>query len=489
MLPVARLSFWIPPDKTAVLARAGAATVLPWLRSRGRLGWRQGPWHTLSVHDRLPSSMTTVLHQDRQRRLWGGTYGKGVGYCDGSYIHAFGPGEGMPSDTVWAMAEDRQATNLWFGTDQGGICRYDGTVLETFDEADGLGDDPVRAVLADRRDRLWTWGWNHAGGSPLSVIENGQARLFRLPDGRPIGRATVLLEDGAGRLWIGTDGDGLHCCHDDQVRTFTCAQGLADDNVRCIGEDRDGQLLFGTYGGGVSRFDGQVFQTLSRQDGLVNDAVQAVLEDHSGAIWIATEAGVTHYRPRSTPPAVHLRDVVAHQRHGPVTDLRVTSPPTLVFFEYQGSSLLTRPNQFAYVYRLLGRDDAWRTTCHRRVEYKDLPAGTYTFQVRAVDRDLDYSDPLAVRLSVEPDLRQDRIDALASELSQAQGLQHFIGQSAALKAVLQQIHTVSGRTRPDRLPSPQGDHDAPEPHRPGLRPATVQPGRRRRNEMGSKTGR
>jgi DNA-binding NtrC family response regulator len=233
-------------------------------------------------------------------------------------------------------------------------------------------------------------------------------------------------------------------CYDGQAfRTYTSAEGLADDNVRSIWEDREGHLWFGTYGGGVSRFDGQVFQTLSRKDGLIHDAVQEVLQDRQGQYWIATEAGATRYRPPRTPPGIHLKDVIAHQRHGPAQEVRVPASQPFVLFEFQGSGLLTRPSQFAYVYRLLGHQEQWRTTYQRRVEYNDLPVGAYTFQVRAVDRDLNYSEVLAVQLAVEPSPQQDRIQALASELSQPQGLEQFVGQSAALKKVLEQIHTVA----------------------------------------------
>ena len=39
-----------------------------------------------------------------------------------------------------------------------------------------------------------------------------------------------------------------------------------------------------------------------------------------------------------------------------------------------------------------------------RACYQDLPPGDYTFQVRAIDRDFNYSEPAQVQLAVEPDL-------------------------------------------------------------------------------------
>jgi len=56
-----------------------------------------------------------------------------------------------------------------------------------------------------------------------------------------------------------------------------------------------------------------------------------------------------------------------------------------------------------YLVRLEGYDEDWRSTRERRVEYTDLPTGEYVFQVKAVDRDLNYSEvPAEVRVTIHP---------------------------------------------------------------------------------------
>ena len=64
-------------------------------------------------------------------------------------------------------------------------------------------------------------------------------------------------------------------------------------------------------------------------------------------------------------------------------------------------SFKTRPEAMVYRYRLKGYDADWKTTHSRRVEYRDVPRGRYTFEVVAVDRDLVYSEkPMTVALTV-----------------------------------------------------------------------------------------
>ena len=101
-----------------------------------------------------------------------------------------------------------------------------------------------------------------------------------------------------------------------------------------------------------------------------------------------------------------------------------------VVFEYKGLSFSTHPRDMLYVYRLKGYDSDWQPATRRmRAYYRDLPPGDYTFQVRAIDRDLNYSEIAQVQISVEPN---PRIEALTTALN-SQWSNKFIGQSKALQ--------------------------------------------------------
>ena len=65
-----------------------------------------------------------------------------------------------------------------------------------------------------------------------------------------------------------------------------------------------------------------------------------------------------------------------------------------------------------YRYRLDGHDPEWKNTSELLVEYHDLPRGEYTFEVTAVDQDLDYAaEP--VQVTVEVHLPYERLGWLA----------------------------------------------------------------------------
>ena len=94
-------------------------------------------------------------------------------------------------------------------------------------------------------------------------------------------------------------------------------------------------------------------------------------------------------------------------------------------------NLSTHPRDMLYVYRLKGYDSDWQpATPEIRAYYRDLPPGDYTFQVRAIDRDLNCSEIAHARLSVDMD---PRISALTSALNGIDGVgKEFIGQSKSM---------------------------------------------------------
>ena len=395
---------------------------------------------TFTAEDGLVDNEVRCLFEDRQGNLWVGTDSGGVSRYNVGQFATFTTEEGLAHDRVQSIMEDRQG-HLWLGT-AGGLSRYDGTRFTTFTTEDGLADNWVWSLWEDRQGYLWI---STSGG--LSRYDGNQFTTFTTEEGLAHNHVNSLVEDRQGNLWIGTYGGGLSRYDGTRFTTFTTEEGLASNHVGSIVEDRQGYLWISSSGGlsrydgtqfttftsedglarnevgriledqqghlwiptlgGPSRYDGLVFQTLSRKDGLVADQVGRIYQDRHGDVWLASKNGLTRYRPQDTfPPAIHLADVLADRRYGPVRELRLPSSQEFVTFAFQGRSMTTRPDGIVYVYRLQGYEDEWRSTHATEVEYTDLPRGDYVFQVKAVDRDLNYSEPATVTVEVHPPYAQ-----------------------------------------------------------------------------------
>ena len=392
--------------------------------------------------DGLPSSFVFDILEDRNGDLWFGTL-DGVGHFDGTGFSRFvahgdsliGPvytiledrngnlwfsgrelsrydGEALTvvasqaTSTPMGMLEDRSG-NLWFTHSwaQKGVSRYDGNAFEYFDTEDGLSGETVVDVLEDRDGSLWfgIWGkgvsrYDGEKFENLDIVKEGSTDAL-------VNTAIRILEDRSGDLWF--TGVGRISRYDGEALTHLGIEdGLPPTSIISTLEDRNGHLWFGSWGNGIRRYDGRVFQALDRRDGLPDNSIQDILQDRNGDIWIATEGGVVRYRPSNNPPAVRISEVIADRSYRSTSEIRLPSTQEFVRFLFQSSSLTTAPARMIHLFRLRGYEEDWHQTRDGSIDYTNLPIGEYTFQVRAIDRDLDYSDPAEVRLIIHPPYRQ-----------------------------------------------------------------------------------
>ena len=409
-----------------------------WVGTQGGLSRYDGELvKTFSAAAGLPSDLVIRLEEDPQGRICLATLGDGLVRFDGRRFETFTTADGLPSDTLLALMTDRSGI-LWIGT-MAGLAAFDGATFRAFTTADGLSDNEIWRIAEDPDGKIWVntrWGVNYSVGERFKPLEGrslpgklqlmeggfadaggnlwftgqqqGQGGLFRF-DGEEFRKFSLagsfadsplaMLADEGG-LWLGT-GNGLVRFDGESFKTWTTRDGLTGKSIHSVTRDGAGHLWLASYGGGVDRFDGEVFQNLHRPDGLPRDSANDLLVARDGSVWIATLDGITRYRPGRLPPPVRITEVVADRSYLPGEEISVPSSQELIAFEFRGTSLRGRPDRILYLYRLLGRDQEWRQTRETRVEYAGLPRGNYTFEVAAVDADLNRSEkPAAVAVEV-----------------------------------------------------------------------------------------
>ena len=474
-----------------------------WFATWGGIGLYDA--HSISVFDlsaKLSREVSEIsqLIQDRRGDIWIGYAApflnrleKSVFRFDGEHFDFVGA-EDDDIDNCFAIYEDRDGY-LWFGG-VNGLFRYDGKKLKKMQTTAGSGS--MCAIDQDSQGRFLFGHWENGIKnrrrdlmvSPLRLIcqqgeqfqtiflENknkdpysrigtvitgrnvyfhlihqnfsdtnkGFARwhpedglkFYGIEDGLIDDRVTDLIEDRNGNLWIATQ-RGLSCFDGRTFHNFTTKDGLPSNCIHCLLEDRQGHLWLGTDGG-VVHYDGQLFQTIKS---LHIGPVLQILEDRDGAFWFGTvQNTLVRYRQQKKSPQISLIQVVAGQVYENLKEGIVSTIDQDIIFEYKGLSFSTHPRDMLYVYRLKGYDTDWQPATRKmRTYYRDLPPGDYTFQVKAIDRDLNYSEIAQVQLSVE---RDPRISALTSIINSTDGVgKEFIGESAALHAFQIQLRQVA----------------------------------------------
>jgi DNA-binding NtrC family response regulator/ligand-binding sensor domain-containing protein len=455
-----------------------------------------GPF-TLGVADSLPSLHTARIAQDQGHRLWvsfadlylSGTmagYLQDGHFCvvedtqhcagglltraDGSVWLAGGWGlrqwrEGQRAPetlvetdairpapggrTFTCLAEEEESLLGWLAGlephQELGISRFDGTALQEVFSMPVPESMCAIVGLAPTSEGLWFGVGPYYGQGPgygLGFLSaGGEVRWYLPADGLVHASVQALHLDRAGHLWVATLG-GLSRFDGRAFTNYTIENGLPHNHVRSIAED-EGGLWFGTDAG-VVRFDGETFQLVRLG---IGSPIRSMARDHAGQWWFATMEGLVGYRPSRIPPRVRIAQTVAEQTWRGAEALEVTTAARQVMFEYRGMSFRTRAADLLYRCRLLGHEDHWRpATRLRRAFYRDLPPGDYTFEVCAIDRDLNESAPAQARLRVVPDERDQRIDELAS-LAEALGASgaggRFVGESQALRQTLAKLRQVA----------------------------------------------
>ncbi len=272
-------------------------------------------------------------------------------------------------------------------------------VWKTYRYVDGLASNQVLALLQDKEGAIWV---GTSGG--VSRFDGVSWKTYTIKNGLADNRVYAILQDKEGAIWFGTSG-GVSRFDGKGWKRYTIKDGLASNDVTALLQDKEGTNWFGTDGGGVSQFDGRCFQTIDSRDGLVNDNVRCVYEDRNGQIWIGTEGGVVQFIPNRIPPPVYITQVLADEMTYPRPGerLNLRAGVRRVAFDFHAISSKTRPGGMKYFYQLVGQNADWQgPTNQETVEYFNLKPGEYTFKVQAVDRDLNYSEPASLDITIPP---------------------------------------------------------------------------------------
>ena len=352
-----------------------------------------------TTDDGLVQNDVISIYQDREGFHWFGTQDDGVSHYNGNQFVNYTTNEGLANNSVWAIHQDREGL-LWFGTN-GGISQYDGDKFVNFTTNEGLAQNRVTSIYEDHDGFLW---FGTQGGG-VSRYDGNQFVNFTVNDGLVANIVWTIYQDRDGFLWFGTLGGGGVSRYDgDKFVNFTTNEGLTQNDVISIYEDRDGFLWFGTDSGGVSRYDGTSWMALDTRDGLINNQVLGICQDSDGKLWFATLEGVSQYNPNRIPPRARIVSVQNDNTSapaGPLSTIKDITTDTRVTIKYSSIDFKTVKEKRQYRVRIKEIDADWRKpTLSDTFNISFDKPGTYTFEVVAIDRDLNYSAPASLTLTV-----------------------------------------------------------------------------------------
>ena len=184
------------------------------------------------------------LLPDASGALWIGSDGGGLYRLQEGRVQALTSQDGLPSDIVTSLFEDRER-NVWIGT-RDGLARLKRRTFQAVGVREGLTNDFVTAVSGSRRGGLWVG--TRVG---LHYVDGDRGRPPPSQPGLPNNMVLSLLEDRAGTLWVGTR-SGLWRVRRGVVGRFAGETGQLSDSVSALAEGAKGDVWVGT-GRGLAR--------------------------------------------------------------------------------------------------------------------------------------------------------------------------------------------------------------------------------------------
>jgi signal transduction histidine kinase/ligand-binding sensor domain-containing protein len=225
----------------------------------------------------------TRMISDRRGDLWVGTDTKGVFHIHGNDVDHYGRTEGLSSDTVWTLFEDREGI-VWAATTNG-IDSFRDPAVTTFSASEGLPKEAAVGILASKDGTIWI-----ANNGSLDRIANGTISSIRTGAGLPGHQVASLLEDRAGNIWVGLD-EGLYLFTNGHFRRLPEPNHKPLGMVVGLAEDIDGNIW--AECSGKPRKLVRIRDFRVREEFLESKVPpgHSLAADPQGGIWIGTVKG------------------------------------------------------------------------------------------------------------------------------------------------------------------------------------------------------
>lgn len=386
--------------------------------------------HEPADKNSISGNYVLSLAEDKHGNLWIGTWGNGITVMNLStgrvktYLQREGDSTSISSNNIYSIYRDSR-DKMWIGTYYGGLCLFN-EAEQNFKRFQHNENDPksisnnkVNSIFEDSRKYLWIS--TDGNGLDLFKPSTGEFIHYRHQEGaNSISNNNVgkIHEDLKGNLWIGTmAGLNKFNVHTNKFDVYRTAEGLTNDAIWGILEDEQGNMWFSTNKG-IMKFDPakKLFESFGMGDGLQSDEfkLNAACKAQDGTLYFGGSNGFNEFSPTNAketnfdPPLV-ISDFMILNHSVPIAENdddpsplkkhisetnEITIPYSSSVISFEFTSLNFRPEQRKeYRYMLEGFDKGWSDVGEKRTAtYTNLNPGSYTFRVKAMNAQGQWSD-------------------------------------------------------------------------------------------------
>lgn len=272
--------------------------VTPALRASGP--WPDFYFKNINKENGLSQTDIKAITQTADGFMWFGTRNK-LNRYDGRSIRVFDCYDrerNVRNNNISALYS-KADNSLYAGTDIG-VFLFD-PLHETFTYIDTPANDGVKMtnwvadIKADSKGNLWIVLPNQ-GVFRLNPDGKINHYSFGNPDEPDNGSAECITIDKSDRVWIGTNGDGIHR-YDPSTDSFEQFLGdndgetLKGDNIYCIA-DLGNDIAIGSHTGKLRRFNKRRNTVTDFDTPEIHNKIIRDIKCFDDEIWVGTQAGI-----------------------------------------------------------------------------------------------------------------------------------------------------------------------------------------------------
>jgi signal transduction histidine kinase/ligand-binding sensor domain-containing protein/DNA-binding response OmpR family regulator len=358
--------------------------------------------------------------------LWIGTYSGGLNVLNTSsgvfkhYNHNPTDTTSLDGGSIYAIYKDRN-DRLWIGT-MSGINMYN----RSTDDFTRIKQTNTTTIDIKQDNNGWLWFATLGKGVYRFNPQTAQWREYTIQPGvegsLPSNIINCMHIDARAQLWLGTT-NGL-CRYDYTNDAFIYYKlNITSEIIYCIIEDDN--YLWLTTSKGLVRYNTDTGKTLvfRKSDGLISDQfiTNSGFKSSTGKIYVGTANGFNSFYPKQITindkkPDVAITGLeifnqpVAVDPKGPLKEsivyakqIDLNYKQNVFTLSFVALSYIT-PEKTKYAYKLEGFDKEWTYVDHANsATYTNLPAGNYTFRVKASGNNGNWNeDGASIRLVIHP---------------------------------------------------------------------------------------
>ena len=265
-----------------------------WLCSRSQIAYLDENKKLNIVSDLPMNGSIEMITSDYQGNMWACSSTQGVmKIVSNNFVNVWEQA-GLPKTTVNASCIHNEL--LYAGTENG-LCIIDKDNRVIKDKlTEYLADSRIRCIAEDNENNLWIGCYTNEKGL-VCQSPDGKITAFTVENGMPDNRIRVIKVSKDNSILCGTN-NGFSIIKDMQVvKVLGKGEIIKNTVFLTVEEAGDGKIYIGTDGDGIYVISGDIIQRYGRNEGLTSDVVMRMKEDkRNGVMWIVTSNSIQYMK-------------------------------------------------------------------------------------------------------------------------------------------------------------------------------------------------